>query len=317
MAAAGSPLARMLQIPFSWAEEGEGRGAIGNAIRTGTAQVLRDVTENPLLGHIHDYAREMGIATVLALPLFVGTDKRPLGVIVVMSMERGAFDDEEMRLLQELANDLAYGILTLRTRAERGIATEKLRTSLEESIQAIAATVEMRDPYTAGHQQRVAQLAAAIGREMGLDEERIHGLHLAGIVHDLGKISVPAEILSKPGRLTELELGLVREHARSGHEILKGIDFPWPIARMVLEHHERLDGSGYPQGLKGDAILPESRILTVADVVEAMSSHRPYRPGLGVDRALAEIETNRGRLYDAEAADACLRLFRERRFSFR
>ena len=187
----------------------------------------------------------------------------------------------------------------------------KLRTSLLDFVTAIATTVEMRDPYTAGHQRRVASLATAIAAEMHLAEDRVEGLNLASLVHDIGKIRVPAEILSKPGRLNDLEFGLIKQHPMTGYEILKGIDFPWPIASAVLQHHERLDGSGYPYGLTDSDILLETRILSVADVVEAMISHRPYRAGLGVDTALAEIIDNRGVLYDAAVVDACLKLFRE------
>ncbi len=191
-------------------------------------------------------------------------------------------------------------------------AEEKLRDALESSIAAIAATIEMRDPYTAGHQRRVADLAAAIGRELGLAEEEVHGLHLAGTVHDLGKVSIPAEILSKPGQLNTTEFELIKLHARAGYDILKEIDFPWPIAQMVLQHHERLDGTGYPQHLKGEAIMLGARILVVADVVEAITSHRPYRAARGLDAALTEIESQRDTLYDPAVVDACLRLFRER-----
>lgn len=190
----------------------------------------------------------------------------------------------------------------------------ELRASLLDSISAIAATVEMRDLYTAGHQHRVAQIATAIARELGLPERLIEGLNLAGVVHDVGKIKIPAEILSKPGRLTELEFSLIQEHARAGHEILKAISYPWPIAETVLQHHERLDGSGYPQGLKGDQILLEARILAVADVVEAMTSHRPYRAALGIEAALAEIDGKRDKLYDPLIVDAAIRLFRERNY---
>ncbi|HXU93924.1 MAG TPA: HD-GYP domain-containing protein, partial [Gallionella sp.] len=189
--------------------------------------------------------------------------------------------------------------------------------SLHDTIQAIAATVEMRDPYTAGHQRRVADLAAGIAGEMGLTHEQIYAINLAGIVHDLGKISIPAEILSKPGRLSPIEYTLVKQHPQAGYDILKGIDFPWPLAQFVLQHHERLDGSGYPQGLKGEEILPEARVLAVADVIEAMASHRPYRAGLGLESALEEISTHRGTLYDSAAVDAALRLFREKNYQFK
>jgi len=174
----------------------------------------------------------------------------------------------------------------------------------------------MRDPYTAGHQRRVGQLAAAIARELGLPEDTMRGIELAASIHDLGKISVPAEILSKPTKLTAIEFMLLKNHAQAGFDIIKDIKFPWPIATMVLQHHERQDGSGYPQGLKGEQILLESRILAVADVVEAMASHRPYREALGIDSALQEIQRGRGTLYDAAVVDACLRLFAEKRFTF-
>lgn len=191
----------------------------------------------------------------------------------------------------------------------------KLRKTMGGVIQVISHTVEMRDPYTAGHQRRVADLGRAIAQEMGLPEERVDGIRMAGVIHDLGKISVPAEILSKPTRLSTLEYSLIKIHPQTGYDILKEIEFPWPIARMVLEHHERMNGSGYPQGLKGEEILLESRILAVADVVEAIATHRPYRPGFGIEKALEEILKNKGVLYDQEVVDACLRLFTEKGFT--
>ena len=198
--------------------------------------------------------------------------------------------------------------------AELRESEKKLRNGLLDSITAVAATVEMRDPYTAGHQRRVAQLAIAIAKWLQLPAEQVQGVHLASVVHDVGKIRVPAEILSKPGRLSELEFRIIKEHPQNGHEILKSIDFPWPIAEIVLQHHERLDGSGYPRALKGDQILLDARIIAVSDVVEAMVSHRPYRAGLGVDAALEEITRHRGKLYDPSVVDACLALFREQGF---
>lgn len=192
----------------------------------------------------------------------------------------------------------------------------KLRASLLDSITALAAIVELRDPYTAGHQRRVAELAVAIARELKLPDEQVEGIHLASVVHDVGKIRVPAEILSKPGKLIGLEFSLIKEHAQNGYEILKNIAFPWSIAQIVLQHHERLDGSGYPHGLRGEQILLESRIVAVADVVESMISHRPYRPGLGLDAALAEIEQHKGSLFDPVVVEACVRIFREQDFCF-
>jgi PAS domain S-box-containing protein/putative nucleotidyltransferase with HDIG domain len=183
------------------------------------------------------------------------------------------------------------------------------RKVLEGSIEAIAMTLEMRDPYTAGHQQRVARLACAIAEEMRLPQQRIDGLRIAGLIHDLGKVTVPAEILSKPGKLTETEFSIIKNHPRVAYDILKKIDFPWPVADIVLQHHEYLDGSGYPQGLQEKNILLEARILTVADVVEAMASHRPYRPALGIDKALDEVKFGKGTKFDAAVVDACLAIF--------
>lgn len=199
---------------------------------------------------------------------------------------------------------------------DRQKSLDQLRQSLEATIHAMAVTVELRDPYTAGHQRRVADLAYAIALEMNLEESRLTGLRMASTIHDLGKISIPSEILTKPTKLTYIEFEIVKTHAQAGYDILKDIDFPWPIARIVHEHHERMDGSGYPNGLKGEDILLESKILTVADVVEAMVSHRPYRTALGVEPALAEIIKNRGILYDEDVVDICLKLFEEKRFSF-
>jgi hypothetical protein len=195
-------------------------------------------------------------------------------------------------------------------------ASLELEKSLEESIKSIAYTVESRDEYTAGHMKRVGQLSSAIARELGLPEDTIHGIELASTIHDVGKIAIPVEILTKPGKLSKIEMMLVQTHVEAGYDIIKNIEFPWPIARMILEHHERIDGSGYPQGLKGDEMLLGSRIIAVSDVIEAMSTHRPYRFVLGIDAALAEIKQHRGKLYDAQVVDACLKLFAEKRFAF-
>lgn len=194
--------------------------------------------------------------------------------------------------------------------------TDKLKRALDGIIQAMTRTVEARDPYTAGHQRRVAELAVAIAKEMKLTTRQIEGILMAGMIHDLGKISVPAELLSKPSRLTDIEFALIKQHSRSGFDIVADIEFPWAIAKMVLQHHEKINGSGYPQGLTGDDILIEARILCVADVVEAMASHRPYRPALGIDNALAEISKNRGILYDSGVVDACQRVFTDGLFAF-
>src|SRR5450830_1741386 len=200
--------------------------------------------------------------------------------------------------------------------AELVIANKALQDNLEDTVRAMATIVEMRDPYTAGHQVRVAELAVAIARQMELPDEQVHAIYLAGVLHDLGKIQIPAEILSKPGKISDIEFSLIKTHPQAGYDILKDIHFPWPLAQIILQHHERLDGSGYPQRLKGEAILLEARILSVADIVEAMSSHRPYRLGLGIDAALDEITRCRGAQLDPVVVDACLRVIKENGFVF-
>jgi PAS domain S-box-containing protein len=190
----------------------------------------------------------------------------------------------------------------------------QLELAMRSAVEAMSVITQISDPYTYGHERRVGAIAAAvaIAEELGFDPYRIEGIRIAGFMHDIGKISVPAEILAKPGKLTYVEFQLVKRHSQDGYQILKGINFPWPVAEVALQHHERLDGSGYPRGLKADAILMEARIMSVADVLEATASHRPYRPALGIDRALSEVEQGRGILYDPVVVDACLKLFREK-----
>lgn len=203
-----------------------------------------------------------------------------------------------------------------RKQAQEQIRTyiRQLETSMHSTVKAVSTMVEMRDPYTSGHERRVGELAAQIAAELGLPSERCQGIRLIGEVHDIGKIGVPAEILSKPARLTHNEFEIIKTHSEHGYEILKGVEFPWPVADAIRQHHERLDGSGYPLGLKGEEIILEARILAVADVVESMSSHRPYRPALGVDAALNEVIKGRGVRYDPQVVDACARLLRERNY---
>jgi PAS domain S-box-containing protein len=188
----------------------------------------------------------------------------------------------------------------------------RLERSIMSTVQAISHMVDLRDPYTSGHERRVGELAAAIGTELGMTEHQVTGLRVSGGVHDVGKIAVPAEILSKPTRLSAAEFAIVKTHAQQGYEILKDIDFPWPVAETVWQHHERLDGSGYPRGLSGDQISLEARIMAVADVVESMSTHRPYRPALGIEVAFAELDAKSGTLYDPTVVAACIRLFHQK-----
>ena len=261
----------------------------------------------------------------MAVVMVTGLDD---AMVAETAFEAGAFDYvakpiRRNRILRSVTNalrrrDLEIANRTYREELEQMVAarTFQLKQALDGIVHAIAATVEIRDPYTAGHQLRVARLAHAIAKEMELSEFKAEGIRIAGTVHDLGKISVPAEILSRPGRLTEAEFSIIKTHSQTGYNILKDIEFPWPIAQIVLQHHERMDGSGYPQGLSGEGILLEARILAVADVVEAMASHRPYRPSLGLDRALEEIRGNKGTLYDPEVVDVCLKLFVKKEFRF-
>ncbi len=232
-----------------------------------------------------------------------------LGIMVVL-------DDKPIEDEQLIGSVLALFSGRAASELERLSTNDKLVAALRQTVQAIANTIEYRDPYTAGHQQRVAMLCAAIANELGLDENRIEGLRLGASIHDIGKIGIPAEILSRPGRLNDNELSMVKSHAAIGWEIIKDIDFSWPINQIVLQHHERWDGSGYPKGLKGHEVILEARILAVADVVEAITAHRPYRPAKGLAVALAEIEKNKGTFYDPVVVDACVNLFRNKKFEW-
>lgn len=299
---------------ITWADTERGRGPTGTAIRTGEAQINQNVGTDPVMAPWHAALARFGLKASVALPLKDNTGV--FGVITLYAGEPDAFDPEEIDLLKELASNLAYGIHALRDHAGRETAIASLDQALKSTVQAVAGAVEMHDVYTAGHQRHVAELAVAIAREIGLTEWQIEGIFLAGTIHDVGKINIPAEFLSKPGKLTSLEYQVIQTHVQSGYDIIKDVDFPWPIAQSILQHHERLDGSGYPNGLKGEAISIEGRILAVADVVDAMQSHRPYRPALGLDAALAEIEAGKGRLYDPAVVDACTVLFRQKGFKF-
>ncbi|HNQ35713.1 MAG TPA: HD-GYP domain-containing protein, partial [bacterium] len=209
----------------------------------------------------------------------------------------------------------AEGALT-RAKTELTASLDQLQSLFSGIVEALASTVELRDPYTSGHEKRVTLLACALAREIHFDENRIAGLRIAGLLHDIGKLMVPAEILNKPTILSETEYDFIRIHPQAGHDILRKIAFPWPVADIVLQHHERLDGSGYPQGLKAPEIILEARILAVADVMEAMVSHRPYRPAKNLDRALKEIREEKAGLFDQRVVKSCAGLFEEKQFRF-
>ena len=269
----------------------------------------------------YDYITKPIDSDLLVAAVRRGWERQRLAILNKQLLTRLLRTNEELREAKEKVEQLfeqAQQEIAERRRAEEELrrSFEKLRRTLEETVHTLTSAVEMRDPYTAGHQRRVTQLACAIANEMDLPEEQIEGLRMAGLIHDLGKINVPAEILSKPGGLNSLQYDLIKMHSQVGHDVLKTVEFPWPLAQIVLQHHERMDGSGYPQGLSGEEIILEARILAVADVVEAMASRRPYRPPRGIKKALEEISQNRGVLYDPEVVDACLKLFIEKGFTF-
>jgi len=296
-------------------------GPAARAFLSGEAQLIQDIAADPDYSVSREPGILRGVASTIALPLI--EQGIPFGVLKVYAAETEAFNKEEEHLLKELSEDLAFGIVTLRTRVERERleaaeheSSARLQRALLGTIQAVALTVEKRDPYTAGHQQKVARLVVEIARELGWPASRIEGVRMGAMIHDIGKIYVPSEILNRPGKLSELELDVIRRHPDVGFDIVKDVEFPWPVAQIIAQHHERLDGSGYPHHLTAEQIIPEARVLAVADVVEAMTSHRPYRPAHGIDAGLAEVLRYRDTLFDAEVVDACVRVFRERGFRF-
>lgn len=297
------------------------RGPVGSAIRSNLPQVCRDIKTDLSFKPWAKDALRRGYKACMVLPLT--EDENAFGVVGIYSSEKGVFNHAEKWLLAGMSENLSYAITSLRARSNTKQTTialekslEKMRKLLLQSVSSLGRALDVKDPYTFTHQKKVVLLATAIARELGLTPDRIEAIEVAGNLHDIGKIYVPSEILNKPGKLTPIEFELIKTHPQAGYEIIKDIDFPWSVGEILLQHHERLDGSGYPRGLIGEEILLEAQIIAVADVVEAMSSPRPYRPALGIDSALAEIKQNRARLYNSEAVEACIRLFKENDFTF-
>ena len=273
---------------------------------------------NPAAESLFGYKREEFIGRLFVFPLVAGK-KTEIDII----KQKGEKLVAEMNLVEIDWEDKEVYLASIRDISSRKKAEKELKESylkikktMENTINIMSRIVEIRDPYTAFHQQKVSKLATLIAQKMGLSEDKIEVIRITSLVHDIGKINVPAEILSNPNGLTEIEFNLIKEHPKTGYDVLKKIDFVWPVAEIVLQHHERIDGSGYPRGLKDNEILIESKIISVADVVGAMSSHRPYRPALGIDKALEEISKNKGVLYDPEVVDICIRVFKEEGFRF-
>jgi len=308
-------------LHLTWDEgDPEGQGPTGVCIRSGEVQIIEDTEESATFWPWRQRARQFGVRSGISVPLNVEGWGR--GDLVVYSALPNAFGAEAVAVFTRLASMTDRGIWALEQKklldAERVrllAAQSHLSEALTASVFAMVAAMEARDAYTASHETRVADISVAIGRELGLSETMLEGLRLAAMVHDVGKIGIPSEILNKPTRLSNAEFGLVKEHPEIGYAILKNIPFAWPVADIVRQHHEKLDGTGYPLGLRADEILLESKVLAVADIVEAMGSDRPYRASLGIDAALKEIEGMAGTKLDVVVVEACCRLFRERKLA--
>lgn len=313
VASAGDDSGFLARAQICWDKRSKfGNGLVGNAVRSGKVQICEEIATDPRMEAWRDEMRNLGMNALIVVPFPLASGAT--GVLAAYSLNSRSVSEFESQQMQQFARQLGYGVDTLRVAAAQRKYQVELNAGLEQIIEVIAETIDRRDPYTAGHQRRVAALCCRIGQELDLDEERMQGLRLAARIHDLGKIGIPAELLSFPGSLRPSQISLLREHPQIGYEIVRNVQFPWPIADMILQHHERLDGSGYPQGLREEQILLEARILAVADVVEAMSSHRPYRASLGIEQALEEVRAQRGIKYDARVVDVCLRLFDEENY---
>jgi putative nucleotidyltransferase with HDIG domain len=303
-----------------------GAGLTGKVLRSGRPMVVNDYQS---WEGRHRDPRWSQIRAIMALPLTF--DGQVIGALGLAHTKEGkTFGKADMTALSRFSALASVVLLNeiVQVRVQHELAERKciweelqrrndhLRETFIATINALATTIEMKDPYTAAHQRWVTRLVCAIAGEMELAKEQVEGLRMAGLIHDIGKLNVPAELLLKPHRLTEIEYEAIKIHPQSGYDIVKEIQFPWPIAQIVLQHHERMDGSGYPQGISGTEILLEARLLAVADVVESMSSHRPYRDAHGIEIALDEIARNSGILYDPAAVEACLGVFKNKGFKF-
>lgn len=314
VACAGEGKECLAMVKITWDDSLYGKGAVGQAIRSGKICKVADTENDPSYEAWREEAMRRGYYSSIALPLRV--DEEILGVLQVFSEEKDDFGLEEMDFLTEICRDISIGVRSFSLENELQQKLDHVRKTLGKTVESITRMTEIRDAYTSGHQQRVAKLACAIARDMGLSAHQIEGIRVAGLLHDIGKIAVPIEILTKPGRLSVFEFNIIKTHPEIGYEIVKGIDFPWPVAQGLLQHHERLNGSGYPLGVAGEKICLEAKILGVADVVEAMSSHRPYRPALGTAKALGEVLQKKDTLYDPHVVDSCVRIFKEQDFDF-
>lgn len=311
---AGSALGYIDNIGVSWSEQNvTGLGPAGTCIRTNLSSIVIDSELDSGFSSWRELARKYSIRSAIGCPIQDGD--KPFGCLLVYSKIPNAFGPEEVVLFESLAKEIGFGLRSIDRQKklddqihEKEVIQERLADALKATIEAMSKTMEWRDPYTAGHQKRVASLSMALAKQLGWSDESIQALYMAAMVHDIGKVAVPAEILTKPTHLSELEMRMVQEHAETGYQILKDIPFPWPIADWVRHHHERLDGSGYPRGLKGDQICEEARILAVADTIEAMATHRPYRAARGLVAAMDEIQTEAGIKLDAKVVQAAVDL---------
>ena len=308
-------------IDVKWSPDtSAGKGPTGQCIQTSLPVLILDTENDPRFLPWRERSKPYGIRSVIAVPI---KDHEPqaIAALTVYANLPNAFGEVEIQLFESLAKEIGFGLAAIKKQQlldeeikERERLNDQLIKTLNSTIEAMSKTMEWRDPYTAGHQKKVALLSQAIARKLDWGEERIKGLYLAALVHDLGKIGTPAEILTKPSMLTEMELALIKEHPKTGYDILKDIPFTWPIAQAVYQHHERIDGSGYPNHLVGDAIIPEAKILAVADTIESMTSHRPYRPGLGLEKAILQVKAEAGKSLDPAICEAAYQLLEQNEF---